>query len=167
MVGHTLPECRAVEMFLAAVRTAAMEGTRRVLSVADDYEFDRSRWAAGPRRTLKLIALRVAVECSFALPLQALPPSTRLSIDPSRGGGCWLVGPGTDDQAGDDVMLLALAEREELLNRLVWGAAVERYSFATRTGFREMPKRYRLCQFTYWCGASGLTVCFVAELEAC
>lgn len=150
--------------FVATIRAAAKDGVRRLKTVVDDYDFDCSRWAAGPRKATAIIGLRVWVECTFALP--PAPPDYELRIDTSHGGGCWLTGPGIDDDDPDDVMLLAFEGQDRLLQQLTLEALIGRYNFRTLSGLGRLSKRYRADDYTYRVTPAGVTVSFVAEMEA-
>ena len=170
----------AVDALVAAVRAAAKDGAKRLKSVVDDYEYDSSRWSAGPRKATALIGLRVRVECVFPLPVVGLPAGTspsepaarpfgadcELRIDTSRGWGCWLGRPGIDDQDPDDVMRLAFEDQKQLLSRLVLEPLIGHYRFRTLSGLSGLSKRYRAGDFVYRPVAGGLVVSFTAEMEA-
>ncbi|MBL7132708.1 MAG: hypothetical protein ISS78_01290, partial [Phycisphaerae bacterium] len=149
-----------------AVRTAAQAGAKRLKSGVDDYEYDCSRWSAGPRKATAIIGLRVRVECVFALPVAAVAGDLELRIDTSRGWGCWLYGPGLDHEDPEDVMRLAFEDQRQLLSQLVLEALIGRYRFRTLSGLGRLTKRYRAGDYAYRPAAGGLMVSLTAEMEA-
>lgn len=153
--------------FVAAVRGAALNAhshAHKLLKVVDDYDYDCSRWSAGPRKATAIIGLRVRVECTFPLP--PAPADYELRIDTSHGGGCWLTDPGIDDEDPDDVMRLAFEGQDRLLQQLTLGAVIGRYKFRTLSGMGSLSKRYRADDYTYRVTPTGVTVSFIAEMEA-
>ena len=156
----------AVVVLVAAVRRVAREGVKQLKSVVDDYEFDRSRWSAGPRRAVALIGLRVRVECVFILPVALVPGECEVRIDTCRGWGCWLAGGGIDCEDPEDVMRLAFEDQRQLLSEVVLEALMGRHRFRTLRGLSELRRRYRAGGFVYRAGTDGLRVCFTAEMEA-
>ena len=160
------PGAAAVDSVVAAVRAAAKDGPKRLKSVLDDYEFDCSRWSAGPRKATALIGLRVRVECIFPLPVAAVPEDCELRINTSCGWGCWLSHPGTDQEDPDDLMRLAFQDQRQLLSQLVLEALIGRHRFRTLSGLGRLSKRYRAGDYAYRPVAAGLMVSFTAEMEA-
>ncbi len=156
----------AADALVAAVRAAAKDGAKRLKAVVDDYDFDCSRWSAGPRRATALIGLRVWVECVFPLPVAAVPADYQVRIDTSRGWGCWVGGPGAEYEDGDDVMRLAFEDQTQLLSELVLEALIGHYRFRTLAGLGRLSKRYRAGDYVYRAVAGGLMVSFTAEMEA-
>ncbi len=164
--GRRPPATSAVDALVAAVRAAARDGAKRLKSVVDDYEYDCSRWSAGPRKATALIGLRVRVECVFPLPVAAVPADCRVWIDTSCGCGCWFSGGGTDDEDPEDVMRLAFDDQKQLLSELVLEGLIGRHAFRTLSGLGRLSKCYRAGDYVYRAVVGGLTVSLTAEMEA-
>ena len=159
-------QTKLLPCFLGAVRQAAKNGSKRLISVVDDYEYDSSRLSSGPRKATALIGLRVRVECLFMLPVSDMPEVCSVRIDTTRGGGCWFRGQGVEDEDSEDVMRLAFEDRDKLLSALVLEKLIGHYSFRTLHGLGVLSKRYRADDFAYRATPAGLMVSFVAEMEA-
>ena len=158
-------QAQGYEGFIQAIRQAAKDGEKILKAVVDDYEYDSSRWSAGARKATALIGLRVRVECVFLLPVSAIPTGHDLQIDTALGRGCWLRGPGIDDDPAD-VMRLAFENQDKLLSEIVLEKLIGGYSFRSLRGLGVMSKRYRATDYAYRAGTDGLMVSFVAELES-
>ena len=66
------------------VTRAVLNARVRLLRVNDVYEFDRSRWAAGPRRATQLVHLTAAAQCELDLPRCCRPEALADELDDCR-----------------------------------------------------------------------------------
>lgn len=163
---QTAPLSHISNGFVRAIRHAAEAGDKRLKSVVDDYEYDSSRWSAGPRKATALIGLRVRVECVFPLPVAAVPADCQVRIDTACGCGCWFSGGDIDDEDPEDVMKLAFEDQKQLLSEIVLEGMIGRHAFRTLSGLGRLSKRYRASDYSYRVTAAGVMVSLIAEMEA-
>jgi len=161
---------RPEDVFIEAVRRAAGNGQVELArGVWDDYvqlEVHKS-----PDRAVSqtlLVGVRAEVAVRFPLPAARLQEGQTIEIATQCGCGCWLSGPGIDPEDPVDVMDRAFAASGSgpLLAGLVLPEIVERHSFQTLKGWRELTKIYRADRFRYQVGRDSTHVSFIAELEA-
>lgn len=157
-------------VFIEAVRRAAGDGwVEPIGPVWDDYDrFEVHRSANCIVSQTLLVGVRAQVVVRFPLPAARMQEGQAIEIDTQCGCGCWLFGPGIDPEDPVDVMDRAFATdgAAQLLAGLLLPEIIERHSFQTVKGWRQLTKTYRADRFRYHVGRRGTSVSFIAELEA-